>query len=106
MQVLSIVVKLSSMSLHEVEQELTQRGLDMVQPPPGYLSELQDATIPYERLLRGRIPGSVPARLAWAEWYEELREFPLMLMQAIDVTAWRLKERDCYMAAWSLMFRG
>jgi len=104
MQVQSIVVMLSSMSMHEVEQKLTQLGLDMVEPPPGYLSELQDATIPYERLMRDKIPGSLPARLAWAEWYEEFREFPLM--QAINVTAWRLKERDCFMAAWGLMLRG
>ena len=90
------------MSIHEVENVLIKRGMAMDIPPAEHMCELEDSTIPCERLIGNMTPGSPSARLAWAKWFEE--STPFNLLRAINVTAWRLRERDHYMAAWRLMF--
>jgi hypothetical protein len=101
MQNLILLVRLSYMNEDEIEEELCKRGLQMQYAPWGIWSPWPDAVIPNDLIIIDK-PGSMPSRLAWAEWAAEFKRQPYELRRVIDVTAWRMRERDLFMAALNL----
>ena len=98
-----LLVRLSHMSEDQVEGALCERGQQLQYAPWGHLSPWADAVIPYIALIGSNIPGSMSARLTWAEWTAEFEGRPYDLRRVIDVTAWRLREIGLFRASLELL---